>query len=36
MSDLQDKKCTPCQGGIPGLDITEIHKYLKIVNGWEV
>ena len=36
MNDLADKKCTPCKGGIPGFDITEIHKYLKMVDGWEV
>tara|TARA_Y100000590_G_scaffold134473_1_gene153878 strand:- start:182 stop:526 length:345 start_codon:yes stop_codon:yes gene_type:complete len=36
MSDLADKKCIPCQGGIPGFDITEIHKYLKMVDGWQV
>ena len=30
MTDLADKKCIPCEGGIPGFDITEIHKYLKI------
>ena len=36
MSDLADKKCIPCDGGIPGFDITEIHKYLKMVDGWEV
>ena len=36
MSDLADKKCIPCEGGIPGFDITEIHKYLKMVDGWQV
>ncbi len=36
MSNLHEKKCIPCEGGIPGFDITEIHKYLKMVNGWEV
>ena len=36
MSDLHTKKCIPCDGGIPGFDITEIHKYLKMVDGWEV
>ena len=34
--DLSKKKCIPCDGGIPGFDITEIHKYLKMVDGWEV
>ena len=36
MSDLSEKKCIPCEGGIPGFDISEIHKYLKMVDGWEV
>ena len=36
MNDLADKKCIPCKGDIPGFDITEIHKYLKMVDGWEV
>ena len=36
MSDLANKKCIPCKGNIPGFEITEIHKYLKMVDGWEV
>ena len=36
MSDLADKKCIPCEGGIPGFDLSEIHNYLKMVDGWEV
>ena len=36
MTDLADKKCIPCEGGIPGFEITEIHKYLKMVDGCEV
>ena len=36
MSDIHTKKCIPCDGGIPGFDLTEIHKYLKMVDGWEV
>ncbi len=36
MTDLADKKCIPCEGGIPAFDITEIHKYLKMVDGWNV
>ena len=36
MTDLANKKCIPCEGGIPGFDISEIHKYLKMVDGWEV
>ena len=36
MTDLADKKCIPCEGGIPSFSIEEIHKYLKKVDGWEV
>ena len=36
MSDLADKKCIPCEGGIPNFDLTEIHKYLKKVDDWDV
>ncbi len=36
MSDLANKKCIPCEGGIPNFDISEIHKYLKKVDGWDV
>ena len=36
MSDLADKKCIPCEGGIPSFDLKEIHKYLKKVDGWDV
>ncbi len=36
MSDLSEKKCIPCEGGIPSFDISEIHKYLKKVDGWDV
>ena len=36
MSDLSEKKCIPCEGKIPAFDISEIHKYLKKVDGWDV
>ena len=36
MTDLADKKCVPCEGGIPALDLSEIHKYLKKIDGWNV
>ena len=36
MSDLHEKNCIPCRGGIPPFDISEIHKYLKKVDGWDV
>ena len=36
MTDLSEKKCIPFKGDISGFEITEIHKYLKMVDGWEV
>ena len=36
MSDLSEKKCVPCEGGIPAFDISKIHEYIKKVDGWEV
>ena len=36
MTNLADKKCIPCEGGIPSFDTKEIHKYLKKVDGWDV
>ena len=36
MSDLLYKKCVPCEGGVPSLDLSEIHKYQKKIDGWDV
>ena len=36
MSDLLDKKCMPCEGGVVPFDISEIHKYQKKVDGWDI
>ena len=36
MSDLSKKKCVPCEGNIPAFNLSEIHKYLKKVDGWNV
>ena len=36
MTDLLNKKCVPCEGGVPALDISEIHKYQKKIDGWDV
>ena len=35
-SDLAKKKCVPCEGGVIPFDISEIHKYQKKVDGWEI
>ena len=34
--DLSKKKCIPCEGNILPFDYSEIHKYLKKVDGWDV
>ena len=36
MTDLHKKNCIPCRGGIPPFDVSEIHKYLKKIDGWDV
>ena len=36
MNDLLEKKCVPCEGGAIPFDISEIHKYQKRVDGWNV
>tara|TARA_B100000902_G_C26676385_1_gene605640 strand:- start:199 stop:543 length:345 start_codon:yes stop_codon:yes gene_type:complete len=36
MTDLLKKKCVPCEGGVIPFDISEIHKYQKHVDGWDI
>ena len=36
MNDLLDKKCVPCEGGVAAMNLEEIHKYQKKVDGWNV
>ena len=36
MSELFEKKCVPCEGGVSAFDISEIHKYQKKVDGWDI
>ena len=36
MSELFNKKCIPCEGDVLPLDISEIHKYQKKVDGWDI
>ncbi|MBD1168473.1 4a-hydroxytetrahydrobiopterin dehydratase [Pelagibacterales bacterium SAG-MED06] len=36
MSDLLNKKCVPCEGGVLPFDISEIHNYQKKVDGWDI
>ena len=35
-NDLLKKKCAPCEGGVIPFDISEIHKYQKKVDGWDI
>ena len=35
-NDLLNKKCVPCEGGVIPFDISEIHKYQKKVDGWDI
>ena len=34
--DLLTKKCLPCEGGVLPFDVSEIHKYQKKVDGWDI
>ena len=36
ISDLHKKNCIPCKGGVPAFEISEIRKYVKKIEGWEV
>ena len=36
MDELIKKKCIPCEGGVIPFDISEIHKYQKKVDGWDI
>ena len=36
MTNLLKKKCMPCEGGVVAFDISEIHKYQKKVDGWDL
>ena len=34
--DLLSKKCVPCEGGVMPFDISDIHKYQKKVDVWDI
>jgi len=36
MDKLYKKKCVECDGSIPAFDLSEIHKDLKKIDGWNV
>ena len=36
MDELSKKKCVPCEGGVIPFDISQIYKYQKKVDGWNI
>ncbi|MGH7829449.1 MAG: 4a-hydroxytetrahydrobiopterin dehydratase [Candidatus Binatia bacterium] len=36
MSDLTEKRCVPCEGGVPSLGKAEVEKLLAQVPGWSL
>jgi len=36
MTDLSDKKCVPCEGGIPPFTKEQIQEHLSMVDSWQV
>lgn len=34
--DLVQKKCVPCEGGVPKLKPEEIQKFLQEISGWKL
>jgi 4a-hydroxytetrahydrobiopterin dehydratase len=36
MEELYKKKCIACNGNTSPFDMSEIHKYIKKVDGWNV
>lgn len=36
MSQLAEKDCVPCRGGVPPLTTDEIEPFLVQLSGWEV
>ena len=36
MSDLTQKRCVPCEGGVPPLEKSEVEKLLAQVAGWSL
>lgn len=34
--NLTEKKCVPCEGGVPKLTLDEAKKYLKLTPDWNI
>jgi 4a-hydroxytetrahydrobiopterin dehydratase len=36
MTDLADKTCVPCRGGVPPLARAEVERLLRELDGWKI
>ncbi len=36
MSELTQKRCVPCEAGVPPLEKQEVEKFLSQVSGWSL
>jgi len=36
MENLNQKRCVPCEGGVPPLDSKAIANFLKELDGWQL
>ena len=36
MSGLIEKRCVPCEGGVPTLGKAEVERFLAQVSGWSL
>tara|TARA_S200000501_G_scaffold360204_1_gene387002 strand:- start:747 stop:1091 length:345 start_codon:yes stop_codon:yes gene_type:complete len=36
MTNLLNKKCVPCEGGVKAFDKSQIHIYQKKVDDWDI
>jgi 4a-hydroxytetrahydrobiopterin dehydratase len=36
VKELQNKKCVPCEGGVPRIDRPDAERLLKGLPGWEL
>ncbi|MEE9452691.1 MAG: 4a-hydroxytetrahydrobiopterin dehydratase [Gammaproteobacteria bacterium] len=36
MSELTQKHCIPCEGGVPALNQNEVAHLLSKINGWQI
>jgi len=36
MGELKDKKCVPCEGGVPKLESAAAEKLRRELDGWEI